>query len=102
MTAQELRNGQVIAANLLNPAQTELPHLSEDEIRGIVLGPLQVELSRGYLTALQEEEAVEAQQINYQTPDQYHHDASQVGFILIKNKLWLSKATLDLSALSLI
>ena len=67
-------------ANLLDQSQTELPTLTEEELMGVTLGPLSVDLSHGYLTAYHEEDVLAQQQGNYQTPTNYHQQASQVYF----------------------
>ena len=79
MTNGELQAGSVRMVNLLDQSRTELPILTEEELMGVTLGPLSVDLSHGYLTSYHEEDVLAQQQGNYQTPTNYHQQASQVG-----------------------
>ena len=78
VTNRELQNGTVKIGNLLDPDFTELPMLTREELMGITLGPLSVDSSMGYMTGYQEEDVLAMQQGNYQDPDAYHQQASQV------------------------
>ena len=78
-TQRELNTGIVRVANLLDPDQTELARLTVEELIGITLGPFQVETSREYITGIQEEDVLAAQQGNYVDPVNFHQLASQVG-----------------------
>ena len=80
LTNAELLSGSVTMVNLLDTNATELPRLSPEELMGITLGPFAVDNSHGYLTGYQEEDTLVLQQANYQTPDNYHQQASQVKF----------------------
>ena len=78
VTRQELRNGTVTMANLMDQTQTELPTLSNEELMGITLGPLSVDCTSGYVTAYQEEDVIAIQQGNYVDLANFHQLASQV------------------------
>ena len=78
VTNREIQTGAVRMANLLRPNQTELPGLTPEQLMGITLGPHSVDSSHGYLTGYNEEDTLATQQGNYQDPDTYHQQASQV------------------------
>ena len=78
VTQREIRDGTVRIANLLNAVQTELPALTEEEIMGITLGPLKADVTGGYLTSMNEDSVIAAEQDNYQNPANFHQLAQQV------------------------
>ena len=79
VTPRELNTGAVRLANLLDQTQTELPTMTEAGLMGMTLGPYSVNLSHSYVTAIHEEDVRILQNLgHYQSPAQYHQDASQV------------------------
>ena len=74
-TAQEIQTGSVRLVNLLDPQQTQLPHLTIEELNGIQLGPYQVNLSEGYMTDIAEKTA---SRMDYQGLDNYYQNSSQI------------------------
>ena len=83
VTNRELATGSVRMINLMNIAETELPQLTPEELGGITLGPLSKDVTSGYLTSYQEQDAQVLQHGNYVDPDTFHQQASQVSQVFI-------------------
>ena len=80
----ELRNVTVTRINLLSQRQTELPTLSIEKLMGIMLGPLSVDASTGYTTALQEKKNVKNGQLgDYVNPAKFHQRVKSYSFYYI-------------------
>ena len=75
VTPRELANGTVTMVNILDLTQTNAPVLATAELGGITLGPLSKDVTSGYISSHQEENA---QHANYVDPAGYHQLASQV------------------------
>ena len=79
-SARELAGGNVVQVNILDPNATQLPQFDRAHLNMIAGGPYQVNLAKGYLTSIQEDDVKRSytQGVAWRDLATHHQDCSQV------------------------